>query len=182
MEAQTYAIVVYLKGPLAEFVNHLRRELNPQYAGKGAHVSVLPPRPLIISEAAAVDEARAQCAEWEPFEVEVSSVKDFLPVNGVVYLELGRGAQQMCRLNQTLNQGHLAHQEPLLFTPHITIAQDLDEQRTRQLLVQVTQEVAAYTGPRRLLVETLTFVRQAPNGDWLDLADLQLGRARVPVQ
>jgi len=181
MQTQTYAIVAYLKGPLAEFVNQLRSEFNPAFAGKASHVSVLPPRPLAISEADAVEEARARCAEWEPFELEISGVRDFLPVNGVVYLALGRGAPEMCRLHGTLNQGHLAQQEPLPYIPHITIAQDLDVSRTLELLDRVNRELTAYGGPRRIPVETLTFVRQTPTGDWVDLANLQLGRASIPV-
>ena len=179
MQEQTYAIVVYLQGPLAQFVNRLRGELNPEYAGEGAHVTVLPPRPLIIPEEAAAEEARAQCAEWEPFELEVSGVETFLPAKGVVYLGLGQGAEQMHRLHQTLNHGHLGCQEPLGYVPHITIAQDMDEQRAREVSARVSREFAAYTGPRRHPVRTLTFVRQSPTGEWVDLAELQLRRASV---
>ncbi len=181
MQEQTYAVVVYLHGSLARFVDHVRLELNREYAGKAAHVTVLPPRPLVISEEAAVDEARARCAEWEPFELEVSGVATFLPINGVVYLEMGQGAEEMRRLHLGLNQGHLARQEPLGYVPHITIAQDMDERRTHEALARVSRDFAAYRGPRRLIVETLTFVRQTPTGAWLDLADLQLGRAQVPA-
>ena len=179
MQEQTYAIVVYLHGPLAQFVNRLREQLNPEYAGKGAHVTALPPRPLVISEEAAVEEARAQCAGWEPFDLEVGSVQTFLSVNRVVYLGVGQGTEQMRRLHQTLNRGYLACLEPLEFVPHITIAQDLNEQRVLDVFARISSEFAAYTGPRRHLVTTLTFVRQSASGDWIDLAELQLGRASV---
>ena len=179
MQEQTYAIVVYLHGPLAQFVNRLREQLNPEYAGKGTHLTVLPPRPLVISEEAAAEEARAQCAGWEPFELEVGSVQTFLPVNHVVYLGLGQGADQLRRMHQTLNRGYLACQEPLEFSPHITIAQDLSEQRILDVFAQVSSGFAAYAGPRRHPVRTLTFVRQNDAGDWIDLAGLQLGRAGV---
>ena len=179
MQEQTYAIVVYLDSPLAQFVNRLREQLNPEYAGKGAHVTVLPPRPLVISEEAAAEEARAQCAGWEPFELEVGGVQTFLPVNSVVYLGLRQGATQLRRLHQTLNRGYLACLEPLEFVPHITIAQDLNEQRVLDVFAQVSSGFAAYAGPRRHPVRTLTFVRQNNAGDWIDLAELQLGRAGV---
>lgn len=182
MQEQTYAIVVYLHGPLAQFVNKLRAQLNPTPAGKAAHVTVLPPRPLIISEGAALEEARARCAGWEPFEMEVTGVGTFYPTNGVVYLEIERGAEEMKRLHVALNKGHLLRCEPYEFVPHITIAQEMDEARTQEVLARVSHEFANYSGPLRFLVETLVFVRQTPSGDWVDLADLELGRAQVPAQ
>ncbi len=179
MQEQTYAVVVYLHGPLAQVVNRLREQLNPEYAGKSAHVTVLPPRPLVISEEAATEEARAQCTGWEPFELAFGSVQTFLPVNGVVYLGLEQGTEQMRHLHQTLNRGYLACKEPLEYIPHIAIAQDLTEQRILDVFASISSEFAAYRGPRRHLVTALTFVRQSASGDWIDLAELQLGRASV---
>jgi 2'-5' RNA ligase len=179
MQEQTYAVVVYLHGPLAHLVNSLRLQLDWEHSGKAAHITILPPRPLVISEEAALEEARAKLAAWYPFEVEVIGVGTFLPVNGVVYLQFGWGHDPLRVLHDTLNQGHLWHQEPFGYVPHITIAQDLDERRTRALIEQVSQEFARHDGPRRFRVETCTFVRQSPAGDWIDLADLQIGQAHV---
>ena len=179
MEEQTYAAVIYLEGPLARLVDGLRAELDPQYAGKAAHVTVLPPRALVISEEVAAEEARAQCAGWEPLALEFSAVGTFFPVNGVVYIEISRGGEELKRLHVALNQGLLARQEPFCYLPHITISQDMDEARTCEVLARVSKDWAAYTGPRGMLVETLVFVRQSPSGDWVDLAHLQLGPARV---
>jgi 2'-5' RNA ligase len=179
MQEETYAIVVYLHGPLARCVNALRCTVDPQHSSKAPHVTVLPPRPLIISEAAAIEEARQRLADWYPFEVEMVGVNTFLPLNGVVYLELGWGADPLRVLHDTLNQGRLGYREPFPYVPHITIAQDLDEARTRELLDHVRQEFHRYDGPRRFQVETCTFVRQSPEGQWIDLAELQIGRAQV---
>jgi 2'-5' RNA ligase len=182
MLEQTYALVVYLHGPLADLVNALRCELNRHHADKLAHISVLPPRPLAISEEAAVEEAQIRCDEWEPFQVEVSGVTTFLPVNGVVYLEAGAGAERMHVLHDSLNQGHLAGNEPYPFVPHITVAQEMNEEETLRVLDRVRQELQHYKGSRRFLVEKVTFVRLTPEGQWLDLADLQLGRAHVLIE
>jgi len=179
MHEQTYAIVVYLRGPLAELVDGLRCRLDPAHVGKTAHITVLPPRPLVISEQAALEEARAQCEEWEPFEVRIGGISTFLPANGVVYMAPSQGREQMRRLHSELNRGHLASREVFGYVPHITIVQDLDEQRTHELERVVAEELARYDGPRRFLVETLTFVRQAPSGEWIDLAEVQLGRQHV---
>ncbi len=179
MQQQTYALVAYLNGPLARLVNALRCELNPHHADKLAHISVLPPRPLVISEDAAIEEAEARCEEWEPFEIEISGVASFLPASGVVYLQLGTSAEQMHKLHQGFNQGHLAGTECYPYVPHITVAQEMDEAGTLRIQERVAREWAAYQGPRRFLMEKLTFVRLTPEGNWLDLAELQLGRAHV---
>lgn len=179
---KTYAVVFYLDGPLAPLVNALRAELNPQNAGKAAHVTVLPPRPLVISEEAAIEEARNQLTEWEPFEIEVNGIGTFFPVNGVVYLELQRGAEEIKRLHVVLNRGFLQREEPYEFIPHVTISQDMDERCTQEVMARVTEAWTTYKGPRVLSVETLMFVRLSPAGDWEDLAALQLGRTPVPAQ
>jgi hypothetical protein len=36
-----------------------------------------------------------------------------------------------------------------------------------------------YSGSRRLVIEELTFVREAENGAWIDLASVRLGRSLV---
>jgi len=175
MQAQTYALVVYLHGPLARLVNGFRRELDPHHSDKLAHISVLPPRPLAISEEAAVGEARSCCDKWEPFEIEVAAATSFLPVNGVVYLELGAGAEQMEQLHRALDQGHLAGPAAYAYVPHITVGQEMNEEETRRVLERVRERLASYHGSRRVLVEKITFVRLMPDCTWCDLAELQLG-------
>src|SRR5512140_470453 len=170
MQQHTYAVVVYLEGPLAEFVNHLRFELNQEHADKAAHITVLPPRPLVISEEAAVEEARQRVSNWYPFDVEISGVSTFLPINGVVYLTVGSNADAMHVLHGTLNQGHLRGPEPWGYVPHITIAQDMDEARTQRTRQYVETALWYYRQQRRIWVERMTFVRQMPDGSWRDLA------------
>ena len=181
-QVQTYAVVFYLGGHLARLVDDLRAELNPAFAGKLAHVTVLPPRPLIISEDAAVEEARCQLADWIPFDIEISGVGTFFPVNGVVYLEVGRNARALYDMHHALNRGFMYRQEPYPFKPHITISQGMDEQRTFEVMRRVSEKWEQYDGPRTAFVDRLVFVRLMPSGDWEDLAEIQLGQAAVPAQ
>ncbi len=181
-QEQTYAVVFYLGGPLARLVDELRVELNPIFAGKLAHVTVLPPRPLIISEEAAVEEARAQLADWVPFDIEINGVGTFFPVNGVVFLEITRNARAIYDMHHTLNRGILYRQEPYPFKPHITISQGMDEQRTFEVMRRVSEVWEEFTGAKTAFVDRLVFVRQAPSGDWDDLAEILVGGAAVPAQ
>lgn len=179
MPSGPYAIVSYLPGELGAFVDALRRELNPQFAGKAAHVTLLPLRALEGPESRALEEARLRCTEFESFEAEVAAVADFFPVSNVLYLAVGAGGTELRRLHQALNAGCLWQQEQHPYVPHITIVQDLDQARTRELRQVVAQRLASYPGPRRFRVETLMFVRQTEDGHWLDLASLALGPAHV---
>ena len=107
MHESTYAVVSYLTGPLAEFVNSLRRGLNPMYGDWLAHISVLPPRRLagpIDGKDSRLEKLRDICRQAEPFEVELDGVSTFWPVNGVVYLSVGRGLECLEELHRLLNE------------------------------------------------------------------------------
>ena len=179
MVSGPYAIVSYLPGQLSALADSLRRELNPEFAGKAAHVTLLPLRALECPEAEALEEARLRCAGFEPFQVEVAGVSDFLPASNVVYLAVRAGESELCRLHEALNSGRLAQQEQHPYVPHITIVQGLEEPRTRELRKVVAQRLERYSGPRRFRVETLMFVRLSEDGSWMDLAPLALGPAHV---
>lgn len=174
MKPGIYAIVSYLPGELARFVDSLRRELNPQYADRAAHVTVLPLRQL-DGEDRAVEHIRECCAGFQPFEAEVIGVGDFLPVSNVVYLRLGKGVGELQRLHEALNGGWFSRPEEHPYVPHVTVIQDVDEANTRRLEETVAQSLAAYTGPRLFRIDRLTFVSQRAEGRWENVVQVRLG-------
>src|SRR5438128_8784657 len=50
MQKPRYALVAYVRNPVGEFVEHLRRDLHPDLPHLAAHLTVLPPRLLHNSE------------------------------------------------------------------------------------------------------------------------------------
>src|SRR6266571_2196759 len=84
-----YALVIYIPDPLGRFLDNLRRELVPAY-NPHAHVSVLPPRPLMVDWQAADSQTRTLTESGEPFGVTLSSVQIF-PATDVIYLGVGAG-------------------------------------------------------------------------------------------
>lgn len=179
MEPGNYAIVSYLPKELGALVDSLRRELNPKFAGLSAHLTLLPLRALAIGEEEAEEQAQQCCAEFEPFEVAVTGVATFLPVSNVVYLAVGAGEPDLRRLHEALNNGGLGHSEPFPYIPHITIIQEQDPARTRELQRVVAERLERYTGLRSFRVETVMFVRQTDDGRWLNLAPIELGSAHL---
>ena len=55
MPSSRYALVTYVRNPVGEFVEELRRQLHPTTPHMPAHLTILPPRELTGSEAAALE-------------------------------------------------------------------------------------------------------------------------------
>jgi len=180
------SVVAYLPEPLGEFVDGLRRRLNPRFADWRAHVSILPPR--LLSQAPELsrapedilDHLREQYLMLDPFEATLSDVQTFWPVNGVVYLSISRGSDRLAEFHQRLNSGGLARVEPYPYVPHVTIAQELGEAETQAVLREASREWARYAGTPVFRVEALSLVRQEPDLSWTDLAPILLGGALKP--
>ena len=49
MESPYYSLVAYVSNPVGQFVESLRRELQPEQGHLPAHLTVLPPRQLNFS-------------------------------------------------------------------------------------------------------------------------------------
>jgi 2'-5' RNA ligase len=179
MEKPRYALVAYIKSPVGEFVENLRRELHPDLPHLAAHLTLLPPRPLSGSETSALQTLEQVCGNAEPFEVTLGDMETFIPRTPTVYIRVAQAASRMCELHKELNTQALAFEEEWPYIPHLTIVKMPSLPPAEEALKIASERWASYTGPRRVLLESLTFVReQAPNC-WQDLAPVQLGRTLV---
>ena len=169
-----YAVIAYLRGRLGQFVDEQRDKLNPEYSSALAHVTILPPRPLIFPPDELVTSLRKRCAHREPFDVTVEGVNTFWPANGVVFLSMSAGFDQLLAMHRELNVADLRHSEPYPFVPHITIAQNLDDQATQEALVDLSNAWEKYDGEKSFRVETLVLVQQSEGTRWRNLAPIPL--------
>ena len=175
MQNPRYALVAYVKGPVGEFVESLRRELHPDLPHFAAHLTLLPPRPLQGTENAALQVLAAICGRTEPFEVTLGGMDSFAPTTPTVYIRVAYGAMQMCELHEQLNTQALQFVEEWAYIPHLTIAKMPSEAAAEQALRIAGQRWEQYTGGRRVLLERLTFVREESPNCWIDLAPVPLG-------
>jgi 2'-5' RNA ligase len=186
MSESTYAVVSYLSGPIADFINSLRRSLNPMYADWLAHVSILPPRRLRWDRADTerrVEVLRRACQQAAPFEVELQGVSTFWPVNGVVYLNVSSGYSELVNLHALLNENGMRAEEAYGYVPHVTIAQSLDEGNTHRAMEQVMEAWSNLPKPVRFSVDSLVLVEQASAGEkWVDIAPFHLGSLALASQ
>ena len=172
-----FALVSYVPDPLGRFLDDLRRELVPQDNPR-AHVSILPPRPLMVDWLVASREVRALTDLATPFDIELLEVKVF-PVTDVIYLELGSGASELRSLHNAMCQGALEFREPFSYHPHLTLAQEIAPQDVEATRATAVRRWHEYRGARRFRVERVVLVQNTLNGCWIDLAEYSLGAVTV---
>jgi 2'-5' RNA ligase len=173
-----YAVVTYVDGPLGEFIQNLRRQLHPEQGHVPAHITVLPPRPLIGRESEAIEALEFACSHAAPFEVTLGEVETFIPTTPTVFIRIAHAAYKMRELHDAVNVGPLAYVELLPYMPHMTIAKLASADEAKAISEIAIQRWAAFDGPRNVRVETLTFVRGRDH-TWTDLAPFQLGARLV---
>ncbi len=160
-------------------MEQLRRELHPDLPHMSAHLTILPPRPLRGSESSALQILERICGSEEPFEVTLGNVETFVPVTPTIYIRVLDAAAHMTELHSKLNTEALAFQEEWPYIPHLTIAKMSGQQHAETALRIARERWQAYPDSRRILLERLTFVREAEENCWVDLAPVPLGRHLV---
>ncbi|MEO7144189.1 MAG: 2'-5' RNA ligase family protein [Bryobacteraceae bacterium] len=181
----SYALVSYIPDPLGPFLNQLRIEMLEGCTAR-AHVTVLPPRPLVHPAEEAWQELVEALEDTTPFLLDTTAVEIF-PVSSVIYLGIGNGFQQVKALHALLNRSKLAFQEPFPFHPHITLAQGLNPDRIGPVATCARQRWAGYCGPRSFPVRSLEFVQntifpETGANCWINLGECPLRPAHRPAQ
>jgi len=171
-----YALVIYIPDPLGRFLDDLRRELVPG-CNPHAHVSVLPPRPLPASWHAAGAQVQAMTASRPPFPVKLGDIRVF-PVTNVIYIEVDGGREEFALLHDSLNGDALIFEEPFVYHPHVTLAQEIAPEQ-----VQATYELARrrwqeFRGERGFLADRAAFVQNTMGNCWIDLAVFGFGNGQ----
>ncbi|HVP65451.1 MAG TPA: 2'-5' RNA ligase family protein [candidate division Zixibacteria bacterium] len=170
-----YALVGYVRNALGEFVENLRRAVHPEHAHLPAHVSVLPPRPLIGVESNALEMLETFCSRVDPFEIEMGDVETFVPTTPTVFIRVAHAGYRLRELHDLLNRDGLQFQEPLPYMPHLTIAKVSTVERAREVFEISRERWAEYKGPRRFKLEEVSFVRGRDH-QWSDLSSVSLGK------
>jgi 2'-5' RNA ligase len=179
MQSLRYALVAYVKSPVGEFVENLRRELHPALPHLAAHITFLPPRFLRGTEAAALQLLEGVCSQAEPFEVTLGDMQTFVPSTPTVYIRVTYGASRLQELHDQLNQQTLACREEWPYIPHLTIVKMETEPLAEQALRIARERWRKYSGSRSIVLERLTFVREDAQNCWVDLAPVPLGGSLV---
>jgi 2'-5' RNA ligase len=179
MLAPRYSLVAYVKSPVGQFVESLRRELHPALPHLAAHVTVLPPRVLDGSEPTATELLEEVCSRVDPFEIALGDAETFCPTSPTVFIRIARGGYRLRELHDQLNAKVLAAKEEFPYMPHLTIAKFSDEKRAKWAHEIARERWADFEGRRRIEITELTFVREERENRWVDLTPVPLGRTLV---
>jgi 2'-5' RNA ligase len=179
MASPRYALVAYVRSPVGEFVENLRRELHPTCPHLAAHITFLPPRPLQGTERAALQALEGICGQVEPFEVILGDVETFVPTTPTVYIRVAHAASRLLELHHQLNARALAFAEEWPYIPHLTVVKMDTVEAANQALAIARERWRQYSGSRRFLLDRLTFVREDAPNCWIDLAPVLLGGSLV---
>lgn len=174
-EKQQYALVAYVRNRVGQFVEALRKELHPELPHLAAHVTLLPPRYLSGSEASALETLQEICSEIEPFEVSLGEVETFIPVTPTVFIRVAHAAYRMRELHDRLNVKALACEEQWPYMPHLTIVKMNEEEQAQHAYRMARARWAEFDESRCIEIRDLTFVREAGQNRWVDVAGVPLG-------
>jgi 2'-5' RNA ligase len=175
----SFALVSYLSGPLLEFLDRLRAELVHECVGK-AHLTFLPPRPLVCPPEEACKELRSRLREFQPFRVELSEVEVFQATQ-VIYLSLKRGRAEASRVHSVLNVGCLHFAEPFPYHPHVTLGRDISPENVPGAVEIAVRRWAEFRGRHDFTVDQLVFVQNTLDNRWIDLAGCELDHSNIRI-
>ena len=174
-----YALVAYVRNPVGEFVERLRRQLHPELPHLAAHLTVLPPRLLHGTEQSAREILEEVCSVVARFTVTLGDVETFVPRTPTVFIRVAEASYRMRELHDQLNVKALAAEEEWPYMPHLTIVKMSDESQAQQAYRVAHERWAHFEGSREIQVSELTFVREEEQNCWVDLAGVPLGRQLV---
>jgi 2'-5' RNA ligase len=176
MPSPRYALVTYVRSPVGQFVEDLRREIHPDTAHMAAHVTILPPRELCGPESLALEFLEEACSHIVPFDVELGDVETFLPATPTVFIQVKRAAYRLRELHDQLSAKALCCAEQFPYMPHLTIAKVAREEQALEALDVARERWAQFEGKREIHVSKLMFVKEGSDC-WYDVAPVPLGRS-----
>ncbi len=182
MHPPQYALVAYVRNSVGEFVEGLRRDVHPKQAHLPTHITILPPRALQGTQEEALAIMERVCREVEPFEVVLGEVATFMPVTPTIFIRLAHAGYRLRELHDRLNVGALYADESWPYMPHLTIAKMDSAEEAERTLETSRRRWDEFPNARRVLVDELTFVREAGPDRWMDLAPVPLGRRLAPTR
>ncbi len=170
----SFALVCYIPDPLAGFLDRLRQELVPNCFLR-AHVTILPPRPICTSPEEAWKVVQAMAPSFRPFEIELNHIEVF-PVSDVIYIGISAGQKELEEMHAALNMDGLCYTESFPYSPHVTLAQDLQSDEVDELARVARIRWSEFSFPKKFPVNEVLFVQNTRRNQWIDLGQSKLGQ------
>ncbi|HET6877087.1 MAG TPA: 2'-5' RNA ligase family protein [Jatrophihabitans sp.] len=134
------------------------------------HVTLLPPTPVPAAELARVEaHLSAAAAAHDPFPMHLAGTGTFRPTSPVVFIQVAMGVAQCERLEQSIRRGPLARELAFPYHPHVTVAQEIDDEGLDEAYEGLSTFVA------RFPVESFVLFSRDPDGSWTWRTEFPLG-------
>ncbi|MGA7205458.1 MAG: 2'-5' RNA ligase family protein [Specibacter sp.] len=120
-------VIISMPEDLAADLNRWRESF------AGPEAAAVPPHITLVSGRAdgswtqAAEHVRAIAAAGNPFTIALRGTGTFAPISPVVFLRLEQGVEQCVKLHELLLDGPVEHLVEFEFSPHLTVAHDLDD-------------------------------------------------------
>ena len=172
-------MAVLVPPPLRVEVDGLRRACGDAALGRvPAHVTLVPPVNVREEQVdAALGLLRSAGAAVPPFDLTLGPAATFAPDTPVLYLRVGGDVDALYRLRDLVFVPPLARQLTWPFVPHITLAQDLPDERLVAAVVALADFEATLAVERVHLLEERR--DDAGTRVWLPVADAPLAPAAI---
>ncbi len=136
------------------------------------HVTLLPPTPVA---AASMDDVEkhlvAAAAAHPPFVMHLSGTGTFRPASQVVFIQVATGVADCEVLEREIRSGPLARELEFPYHPHVTVAQDIADER----LDEAYDGLAGFVA--RFRVERFVLFARDEDGRWNWRREFPLGGA-----
>ena len=133
MSGRTIGVTLPIPQPHRFDLDRLRATWSPDPPQMPAHVTVLAPVdvdedvvPNVLAHLAYV------AARTAPFDLTLAGSGTFRPISPVVYVTVADGARECAELEAQVRSGALGVEARFPYHPHVTIAQDLDDDELDQ--------------------------------------------------
>src|SRR5262249_35154174 len=128
------------------------------------------------NEASALEALENVCRHFEPFEVSLGEVETFIPATPTVFIRVAHAAYRLRELHDQLNINGLACREEFPYMPHLTIVKMGAEDQAQHAYRVARSRWAEFNCGRCIEIRDLTFVREAAQNRWVDIAAIPLGQ------
>ncbi|WP_110929123.1 YjcG family protein [Bacillus massiliglaciei] len=135
-----YGVVIFPSKKLQDIANSYRKRYDTKYALIPPHITLKPSFEADIEASELADKLKKIAKEIHPFDLKVTKVKSFQPVSNTIFFKV-EPTEELEALYEALRSERffkIDKAESYAFVPHITIAQDLNDNEHSDVLGQLS--------------------------------------------
>ncbi|WP_078408714.1 YjcG family protein [Priestia abyssalis] len=167
-----YGVVIFPSKTLQDAANSYRKRYDTHYALIAPHLTVKETFEASENEIKEISQELERVANTtEPFNLNVTKVSSFSPVNNVLYFKVEKN-EALEDLYERLHTGSLSQESPYAFVPHITIGQGLSDDEHLDVYSQLKLVDVSHSE----IVDRFHLMYQLDNDTWTVYETFRFGK------